>query len=36
VREVKDGVFPDDDHSYGAPAETVDRFRDLIEKRRQI
>lgn len=36
VREVKEGSFPDDDHSYGAPEETVDRFRDLIEKRRQV
>lgn len=36
VRDVKDGTFPDDDHSYSAPAETVDRFRDLLEKRRQI
>ncbi|MBY8975929.1 3-methyl-2-oxobutanoate hydroxymethyltransferase [Rhodobacteraceae bacterium NNCM2] len=36
VKEVKEGVFPDDDHSYGAPDETVDRFRDLIEKRRQV
>jgi len=36
VRDVKDGKFPDDDHSYSAPPETVDRFRDLLEKRRQI
>ncbi len=36
VREVKDGIFPDDDHSYTAPQETVDRFRDMLEKRRQV
>ena len=36
VREVKDGTFPDDDHSYSAKPEVVDAFRDMIEKRRQI
>lgn len=36
VKEVKDGSFPDDDHSYGASPEVVDEFRVLIEKRRQI
>ncbi|MDE2913416.1 MAG: 3-methyl-2-oxobutanoate hydroxymethyltransferase [Paracoccaceae bacterium] len=36
VQEVKDGAFPDDDHSYTAPQETVDRFRDMLEKRRQV
>ena len=36
VREVKDGTFPDDDHSYSAKPEVVDAFRDMIERRRQI
>ncbi|WAP68928.1 3-methyl-2-oxobutanoate hydroxymethyltransferase [Jiella pelagia] len=36
VKEVKDGSFPDDDHSYGASPDVVDEFRNLIEKRRQI
>ena len=36
VREVKDGVFPDDDHSYGCDEAVVDQFRELVEKRRQI
>ncbi len=36
VQEVKDGAFPDDDHSYTAPQETVDRFRDMLEKRRHV
>ena len=36
VKEVKDGAFPDDDHSYTAPQETVDRFRDMLEKRRHV
>ena len=36
VREVKDGTFPDDDHSYSAKPEVVDAFREMIEKRRQI
>ncbi len=36
VREVKDGTFPDDDHSYSAKPEVVDAFRDMIERRRQL
>lgn len=36
VREVKEGTFPDDEHSYGAPAETIEQFRNLLEKRRQV
>ncbi len=36
VQEVKEGTFPDDDHSYTAPQETVDRFRAMLEKRRQV
>ncbi len=36
VREVKDGVFPDDDHSYSTPRETVEKFKELLEKRKQI
>ncbi len=36
VMEVKNGVFPDEDHSYSAKPEVVDAFRDMIEKRRQV
>lgn len=36
VREVKDGVFPDEDHSYNTPPETLERFQQMLEKRRQI
>jgi len=36
VREVKDGTFPDDDHSYHVDEAEADRFRDLVEKRRHI
>ncbi|RIA47668.1 3-methyl-2-oxobutanoate hydroxymethyltransferase [Dichotomicrobium thermohalophilum] len=36
VREVKEGVFPDEDHSYGADPDVLDAFADAIAKRRQI
>ena len=36
VREVKDGQFPDDDHSYSAKDEEVEKFASMIEKRKQI
>ncbi len=36
VREVKEGIFPDDDHSYAAAPGTVERFCDMLEKRRQV
>lgn len=36
VKEVKDGAFPDDDHSYGADAGVVDAFADALAKRRQV
>ena len=36
VREVKDGTFPDDDHTYTVKPEVVDTFREMIERRRQI
>lgn len=36
VTEVKDGTFPDDDHSYGADQSVLDAFADALQKRRQI
>jgi len=36
VREVKDGVFPDEAHSYDADAAVIDAFADAIAKRRQM
>jgi len=36
VREVKDGVFPDEAHSYDADAAVLDAFADAIAKRRQM
>lgn len=36
VREVKEGVFPDDEHSYGVDAEIVEKFRNQVERRRQV
>lgn len=35
-REVRDGTFPDEDHSYGADDAVRDAFLDMIEKRRQM
>ena len=36
VEEVKSGVFPDDDHSYNVKQEELDRFVDMVERRRQV
>jgi 3-methyl-2-oxobutanoate hydroxymethyltransferase len=36
VKEVKEGVFPDEEHSYGADPEVVEAFADAIAKRRQM
>jgi 3-methyl-2-oxobutanoate hydroxymethyltransferase len=36
VREVKQGAFPDDEHSYTVKPEVLDAFRDMIERRRQV
>ena len=35
VREVKEGTFPDDDHSYGVNEAEYDKFLALVEKRQQ-
>ncbi|MDX1431255.1 MAG: 3-methyl-2-oxobutanoate hydroxymethyltransferase [Gammaproteobacteria bacterium] len=35
VEEVKSGVFPDDDHSYSVKEEELERFVDMVERRRQ-
>ncbi len=36
VREVKDGSFPDDDHTYGVDDAVFEEFASLVEKRKQI
>ena len=36
VREVKEGAFPDDDHSYSVKDEEYEKFAAMVEKRRQI
>ena len=36
VKEVKEGTFPDDDHTYGVDEAEYEKFADLVEKRRQI
>jgi 3-methyl-2-oxobutanoate hydroxymethyltransferase len=35
VKEVKEGSFPDDDHSYGVDDKEYEKFLSLVEKRRQ-
>ncbi len=36
VKEVKEGIFPDDDHTYGVDEGEYEKFAGLVEKRRQI
>lgn len=36
VREVKDGVFPDEDHTYGVKESEYEKFLDMLEKRKQV
>ena len=36
AQEVRDGTFPDEDHSYDAEPEIVEAFRNMIERRRQV
>lgn len=36
VREVKEGVFPDDDHSYGVNEAEYEKFATMVEKRKQV
>lgn len=36
VEEVKQGTFPDDDHSYGARDAEVEKFMTMLEKRRHV
>ena len=36
VKEVKEGIFPDDDHTYGVDEAEYENFASLVEKRRQI
>jgi 3-methyl-2-oxobutanoate hydroxymethyltransferase len=36
IREVKEGQFPDEDHTYGVDEAELEKFAGLVEKRRQI
>lgn len=36
VREVKEGAFPDDDHSYSVKDEEYEKFATMVERRRQV
>jgi 3-methyl-2-oxobutanoate hydroxymethyltransferase len=36
VADVKGGTFPDDDHSYGVDDKEYERFRAMVQRRRQL
>ena len=36
VKEVKEGTFPDDDHSYATPQEEYEKFLSMVENRKQV
>lgn len=36
VQEVKEGVFPGDEHGYAVKEEELERFKDMLERRRQV
>ena len=36
VKEVKEGSFPDDDHTYGVDDAVYEEFASMVEKRKQI
>jgi 3-methyl-2-oxobutanoate hydroxymethyltransferase len=36
VDEVKQGVFPDEEHSYPTPQEEYEKFLSLVEQRKQM
>jgi 3-methyl-2-oxobutanoate hydroxymethyltransferase len=36
VAEVKDGTFPDDDHSYGVDEAEFEKFTAMVENRKQV
>lgn len=36
VKEVKDGTFPDEEHSYTVKPEELEKFAAMVEKRRHI
>lgn len=36
VREVKEGTFPDDDHTYGVSDAEYEKFATMVERRKQV
>lgn len=36
IREVKEGRFPDEDHTYGVDEAELEKFASLVDKRKQI
>lgn len=36
VQEVKEGVFPGEEHAYAVKEEELERFKDMLDRRRQV
>ena len=36
IKEVKEGSFPDDDHSYTVNEAEYEKFAKMVEKRRHV
>jgi 3-methyl-2-oxobutanoate hydroxymethyltransferase len=36
IREVKEGLFPDEDHTYGVDEAELEKFASLVERRKQV
>ncbi len=36
IKEVKEGAFPDDEHSYGVNEAEYEKFAAMVAKRKQI
>ena len=36
VKEVKEGTFPDEDHTYGCDEGELDKFAAMVERRKQV
>jgi 3-methyl-2-oxobutanoate hydroxymethyltransferase len=36
VRDVKEGAFPDEDHTYGVSEEEYEKFASMVENRKQM
>ena len=36
VSEVKEGIFPDDDHTYSVDEKELEKFATMVEKRKHV